>query len=92
MKHETKKLTSKESRLIDQLRQQPELLARFESILELSRTQEGQLRKADEVEEDLVQAVRQLGREVMESWAGGAEQEVARQLKEQKKGVRKKKR
>jgi vacuolar-type H+-ATPase subunit H len=87
-----KRLTSQESRLIDRLRQQPELMERFESIIDLAQTREGEVRRADEVEEDLVKAVRQLGREVMESWAEGAEQEVSRQLKEQKKSVRKKKR
>ena len=50
-----------EVRLIEQLRQQPEMMERLQSILELARSTDGPLKTADEVEELLIQELRQLG-------------------------------
>jgi hypothetical protein len=67
----------REERLLERLRARPELLARFESILGLTEVAEGPLRTADEIEEQLVQEIRRLGREVMSDWAVRAEERVA---------------
>ena len=51
---------AREKRLIESLRRHPELMERFEAILELTNSEEGPLRTADEVEEMLVEEVRRL--------------------------------
>ena len=48
-------LTSQEVQLIEQLRQNPEIMARVQSILDITRNAEGPLKSADEVEGLLMQ-------------------------------------
>jgi hypothetical protein len=73
---------TREKRFMDELRQRPELLERFETILELTRSDDGALRSADEVEALLVEEVRRLGNRAMHEWAEGAEVRVAQDFKE----------
>ena len=75
--------TPQETQLIRQLRQQPELLARLQSILDLAHATNGPLKTADEVEALLIQEWRQLGRTTMNQWATQAEARVSTELKEQ---------
>ena len=81
-------------RLIERLREHPELMERFQSILEITASAEGPVKRADEVEELLIQQMRRLGNASMESWASRAEKTLGEQLKgkEPSAGVRKKKR
>jgi hypothetical protein len=97
MKDKTKgsvKLSEQERRLIEQLRQHPQMLERVQSILELASSVEGPLKTADEVEELLIQEMRRLGNATMNQWAAGAGDRVSRELKSQDATVlsRKKKR
>jgi hypothetical protein len=87
-------LNAAEQQLIEQLRKYPELLDRFRSILEITVSAEGPLKKADEIESLLIEEMRRLGRTTLESWAGRAEQTLAEQLKQRdaSASVRKKKR
>src|SRR5271156_3448817 len=73
--------TTREKRLLEQLRKRPDLLERFEAIVELTRSDEGPLRNADEVEALLVEEVRRLGNRAMHEWAEGAEARVAQDFK-----------
>jgi hypothetical protein len=84
-------LTPQETRFIEQLRQHPEMLARMQSILELTRAAEGPLKTADEVEELLIQELRQLGHTTMSQWATQAEARVGVELKSQDGTVRSRK-
>jgi hypothetical protein len=88
------KLTDQELQLIEQLRKRPELLERFRSILEISASGEGPIKKADEIEALLIEEMRRLGNATMTSWASGAENTLAEPLvkKEPPAAVRKKKR
>lgn len=88
------KLTNQELQLIDQLRKRPELLERFRSILEISDSTEGAIKKADEIEALLIEEMRRLGNATMTSWASRAEQTLAEQLaqKDPSAATRKKKR
>ena len=88
------KLSREELHLIEQLRQPPQLLERFQNILEITANAEGPLKSADEVEGLLIEALRRLGNTTMGSWAGRAEQRLVEQLEQQdaSAGVRKKKR
>ena len=84
-------LTDQEIRLLELLRQQPEMAARFESILNLASNAEGPLKTADEVEALLVEEVRRLGHATMSQWAVRAEERVTQELKEQDPAVRSRK-
>jgi hypothetical protein len=84
-------LTPQEIRFMQQLRQHPEMLARMQNILELTRADDGPLPTADEVEELLIQELRQLGNTTMNQWAMQAEERVSGELKEQDATVRSRK-
>ena len=56
------KLTAQEAKLIEQLRQHPEMLTRVQSLFDLANTTTGPLKTADQVEELLIQELRQLER------------------------------
>jgi hypothetical protein len=86
-------LNAAELELIERLRKYPELFERVRSLLEISASAEGPLKKADEIEALLIAAVRRLGHTTMETWAGRAEQTLADELKQKdaSASVRKKK-
>ena len=88
------KLSSQELQLIEQLREHPLLLERFQAILAITANAEGPLKSADEVEGLLIEETRRLGNTTMGSWAARAEERLAGQLeqKDASAGVRKKKR
>ena len=70
-----------EQRFLERLRQHPELMARFESILELAHNTDGPVKTADQVEELLIEKLRQLGNGSMNQWAQQAEARVSDELK-----------
>jgi hypothetical protein len=80
-----------EIQLIEQLRQQPEMMERLRIILELTRNTDGPLKTADEVEELLIQELRQLGKTSMHQWAMQAEERVSHELKGQDPTIRSRK-
>jgi len=97
MKHKTSPSpapNAAELQLIEQLRKYPELFDRFRTIMEITASAEGPLKKADEIEALLIEEMRQLGHASLETWAGRAEQTLAEQLERQdaSASVRKKKR
>jgi hypothetical protein len=84
MKNETEvswKCDAAEQRFLERLRQHPELVGRFESILELAHNTDGPLKTADQVEELLIEKLRQLGNVSMNQWAQRAEARVSDELK-----------
>jgi hypothetical protein len=81
-------LTAQETQLIQQLRQQPQRLARLQSILDLAHAAAGPLKTADEIEELLIQELRQLGHTTMQQWATQAEERVSAELQAQDATVR----
>jgi hypothetical protein len=83
--------TEQELRLLHQLRQHPEMMARFESILNLASNTESPLQTADEVEDLLIQEIRRLGHATMSQWAIGAEARVSQELRAQEPEVRSRK-
>ena len=87
-------LHAAELQLIEQLRKHPELFERVRSILEITASAEGTIKKADEVEALLIEAMRRLGHTTMETWAGKVEQTLGAELeqKDTSASIRKKKR
>jgi len=87
----TKPLTTEELHLIEQLREHPELLARFQSILGITRNEGTALKTADEVEGLLIEEMRRLGQAGMNQWAARAEQQVGWEFKQQEPQARSRK-
>jgi len=58
-----------ERRLEERLREYPELRARFEEMLAIVENANGEIVKADDAEERVIQELRQLGRSAVQSWA-----------------------
>jgi len=88
------KLSATELQLIKQLREHPELMERFQNILEITANEECPIKRADEVEALLIEEMRRVGNLTMQSWAGRAERTLAEELKQKDCSavVRKKKR
>jgi len=84
-------LTTQEIQLVEQLRQHPELMGRFQSILDITHNAEGPLKTADEVEELLIQEMRRLGNATMNQWATHAEERVGTELQAQDPSIRSRK-
>ncbi|HOW80888.1 MAG TPA: hypothetical protein PK406_15710 [Verrucomicrobiota bacterium] len=82
------KLTAQETQLIQQLRQQPQMLVRLQSILDLTHATDGPLKTADEIEALLIHELRQLGSTTMNQWAVQAEERVSAGLQAQDVTVR----
>src|SRR6266571_2128767 len=56
-------------RLLERLEKHPELMERFEMILDIVENAAGDVEKADEAERRAIEAVRQLGNEIVQGWA-----------------------
>jgi hypothetical protein len=85
------KLTAQETQLLERLRQHPAMFARVRSILDLAHAADGPLKSAGEVEELLIQELRQLGHATMNQWATQAEVRVGDELQRQDVTVRSRK-
>jgi hypothetical protein len=87
-------LSAQELQLIERLREHPDLMERFQSILEISANTDGPVKSADEVEGLLIEELRRLGNTTMGSWAVSAEKRLGEQLerKDASARARKKKR
>jgi len=58
-----------EQKLEERLRAYPELRARFEEMLAIVENADGDIVKADEAEERVIEELRQLGRSALQGWA-----------------------
>jgi hypothetical protein len=85
------KFSQPEVQLIEQLRQQPEMMERLQSILELTRSADGPLKTADQVEELLIKELRRLGNTTLCQWATQSEARVSNELKAQDPTIRSRK-
>ena len=86
-----KRLSQSELRLIKELRKHPEMLERVQSILDITSNKDGSDKKADEVEDLLVQEMRQLGHASLSEWAVQTEEQTSNELKERDSTVRSRK-
>ena len=83
MTKKNSQLNAQELQLIERLREHPELMERFQSILEISANAEGPVKSADEVEGLLIEEMRRLGNTTMGSWAASAEKRLGEQFEQQ---------
>jgi hypothetical protein len=84
-------LSQKEIDLIDQLRRKPLIMARLQEILAVANASDGPLKTADQVEEMLIQEMRQLGNATMTEWANQAQERVGLELQDKHPAVLKRK-
>jgi hypothetical protein len=61
---------------LDRLQRHPDLLAEFEVILDIADNSDGDVVKADEVEERVSQELQRLGQRVIQSWASRKHQKL----------------
>jgi len=90
-KSDSNQFTQQEVRLIEELRKHPQMMDRVQSIMAIAGNAEGPLKTADEVEELLIQEMRQLGNVTLSQWAIRAEERVSTELKSQDPTVRSRK-
>ena len=75
-------LSEQETQMIERLRSRPALSKRFEAILDLSESEQGAVKTADEIEALLLEEIRRLGHTTMEQWAVGADNRIGKEYKE----------
>jgi len=75
-------LSAQELQLIERLREHPDLMERFQSILQISANADDPMKSADEVEGLLIEEMRRLGNATMGGWASSAEKRLADQLEQ----------
>ena len=83
-------LTAEQRLLLQGLQSHPKLMTRFLSILRLAEEPNvnGTIRSADEVEAVLIEQVRKLGQESMESWASKVDSIIGEQSKQEDPSVK----
>ena len=69
------------------LKDDPALFERVSEIVELSQLSGGQIRKIDDVEEELIEKIRRLGQQTLSSFGQAVEKEAAKELRSGKKGI-----
>jgi hypothetical protein len=74
--------STQEQQLIERLRRHPDLMERFQSILEIGADADGPIKTADQVEELLIEELRRLGNTTMGSWAARVEERLSQQLQQ----------
>jgi phosphosulfolactate synthase (CoM biosynthesis protein A) len=66
----------------------PELLSRFKQIADIVENSQGNIELADEAERRVIQEVRQLGKETLQSWGRQQETRISNRYSEQVEDVR----
>jgi hypothetical protein len=69
LENSERQLGRKRQQLAERLEEHPELKKRFEMILDIVDNAAGDVEKAEEAERQAIEAVRQLGKEVVQGWA-----------------------
>jgi hypothetical protein len=67
----------------------PYLRSRFESVMDVVEDTDGNIDKADEAEQLLIDEMRQMGKEALHDWAVGKEQEKVKNLIHDRDGIKK---
>ena len=69
--------------LEERLKAHPHLRERFDQILSIAEACEGNIDKADEAEQRVIDELRRLGQEILEHWAVGKEKQKAEEVKKE---------
>jgi hypothetical protein len=74
-------MNDKKRSLEERLKAHPSLRERFYQILSIAEDSEGNIEKADDAEQRVIDELRRLGQEVLEDWANRKEKQKAEELK-----------
>lgn len=79
----------KESEFIKKLREHPELKERFEQLIAIVENTKGDVVRADDAEYAVIEQMRKLGQNVLQSWANKQSKKMVERVHEQKPAMRK---
>jgi hypothetical protein len=89
-KNRLAKITPQETQLIEKLRKHPQIRERVQKILEIA-GDEDSLKRADQIEELLIEEMRRLGSATMHEWASQAQEKTGQDLQSKDPAVLKRK-
>lgn len=81
------KITPEEAHILETLRRHPALKERFAQILEIAVADPDNPRTADQIEEELIEAIRQLGNSTMQQWAQARAEQIEERAREETPGT-----
>ena len=82
-------MSEKKVNFEERFKKYPYLRSRIESILDIVEDASGNIDKADEAEQLLIDEMRQMGKEALHDWAVGKEMEKVKELIHDKDGIKK---
>jgi hypothetical protein len=82
-------MSEKKVNFEERFKKYPYLRSRVESILDIVEDASGNIDKADEAEQLLIDEMRQMGKEALHDWAVGKEQEKVKDLLHDRDGIKK---
>jgi len=80
-------LSSDDITFTERLNRHPELKVRMKSILDLTENTQGDMIKADDAERQTIDAVRQLGNDILQDWGNGRSAASEAQLRKETIGI-----
>ena len=81
-------MTYKKVNFEERFKKYPYLRSRVESLLDIVEDASGNIDKADEAEQRLIDEMRQMGKEALHDWAVGKEQQKVKELLDNKDGIK----
>ena len=82
-------MSDKKNNFEQRFKKYPYLRSRVESILDIVEDASGNIDKADEAEQLLIDEMRQMGKEALHDWAVGKEKEKVKDLVHDNDGIKK---
>lgn len=76
-------MSDRKRTLEERLQSHPHLRERIDQILNIAEDAEGDIDKADEAEERVIEELRRLGQEVLQNWAVRKEKQKVEEIKEE---------
>ena len=80
-------LSSDDITFTERLNRHPELKIRMKSILDLTENTQGDVIKADDAERQTIEAVRQLGNDILQDWGNSRSAASEAQLRKETTGI-----
>jgi len=81
-------MDKEELKLIERLNKHPRLRARVESLLNVVENTKGDCKKADVAEQYVIEELRKMGNEALQSWGEKAALKAAEELRKEQPGLR----
>jgi len=81
-------MDKEELKLIERLNKHPRLRARVESLLNVVENTKGDCKKADAAEQHVIEELRKMGNEALQSWGEKAALKATEELRKEQPGLR----